>query len=43
MPSLGSVVVTSTGSYLVAYGSIAVLTTAAAVVLVWPGSGTRGG
>jgi predicted MFS family arabinose efflux permease len=35
MPSLGSVVVTSTGSYLVAYAAIAVLTTFAAAVLVW--------
>jgi predicted MFS family arabinose efflux permease len=43
MPSLGSVVVTSTGSYLVAYGAIAVLTTFAAVVLVWPERNARGG
>jgi MFS family permease len=43
MPSLGSVVVTSTGSYLAAYGAIAVLTTFAAAVLVWPGKNARGG
>lgn len=43
MPSLGSVVVTSTGSYLVAYGAIAALTSFAAMVLVWPGSGTARG
>ena len=43
MPSLGSVVVTSTGSYLVAYGAIAVLTTFAAVVLVWPGRSKSAG
>jgi predicted MFS family arabinose efflux permease len=41
MPSLGSVVVTSTGSYLAAYGAIAVLTTFAAVVLVWPGANAK--
>ena len=43
MPSLGSLVVTSTGSYLVAYGAIAVFTTFAAVVLAWPGVNARGG
>jgi predicted MFS family arabinose efflux permease len=36
MPSLGSLVVTTTGSYLIAYGAIAVLTIFAAVSLVWP-------
>jgi hypothetical protein len=43
MPSLGSLVVTTTGSYLIAYGAIAVLTTFAAVALVWPESNARGG
>jgi hypothetical protein len=36
MPSLGSVAITVTGSYLAAYGAIAVLATLAAVVLAWP-------
>ena len=36
IPSLGSAVVTSTGSYLAAYGAIAFLATIAAIVLVWP-------
>lgn len=43
MPSLGSLVVTTTGSYLIAYGGIAVLTTFAAVALAWPESNARGG
>ena len=42
MPSLGSVVVTTTGSYLAAYGAIAVLTTFAAVVMAWPGINSSG-
>ena len=43
MPSLGSVVVTSTGSYLAAYGAIAILTTFAAAVMAWPGKKGWGG
>lgn len=44
MPSLGSVAITSTGSYLAAYGAIAVLAAIAAVVLLLPGKdiGVRG-
>lgn len=36
MPSLGSVIVTSTGSYLAAYGMIAVFAAMAAIVLALP-------
>jgi predicted MFS family arabinose efflux permease len=36
LPSFGSVLVTSTGSYLAAYGMIAVMATAAAIVLALP-------
>src|SRR5690606_37815632 len=44
MPSLGSVAITSTGSYLAAYGAIAVLAAIAAVELLLPGKdiGVRG-
>lgn len=42
MPSLGSVAITATGSYLVAYGAIAVLAVIAGAVLLLPQSDARG-
>ncbi|WP_072385037.1 MFS transporter [Hyphomicrobium sp. CS1BSMeth3] len=43
MPSLGSVAITATGSYLSAYGAIAALTTIAGAVLLLPVKDMRGG
>lgn len=37
VPSLGSVLVTATGSYLATYGGIAALAVIAAIAMIWPG------